>query len=74
MSGLFGGGGSLPPLAPPPVPKPTPPMPDLESPGVLEAQQMQQARIMSRGGRRSTILSQGADMTPYTRPTLGVGG
>ena len=68
MSGLFGGAPSIPP---PPPSKPTPPMPDLQSPQVTEAQRQDQARILSRGGRRSTILSQGADMAPYTKPTLG---
>lgn len=67
MSGLFGS--DSPP--PPPPPKPTPPMPDLESPEVFEASRLNTAAILSRGGRRSTILSQGAESQPYTRPTLG---
>jgi hypothetical protein len=68
MSHIFGGGGAPPP---PPPPVPTPPMPDLQSPAVMEAQQLQTASILERSGRRSTILSQGGSSAPYSRPVLG---
>lgn len=72
MSGLFGGGGDAPsPPPPPPPPKPTPPMPDMQSPAVLEAEQQRMQAIIGRSGRRSTILSQGESDQPYTRRTLG---
>lgn len=67
MSGLFGGND----IPPPPPPKPTPPMPDLESPAVLEAQRVRTAAIVSRSGRSSTLLSQDDSGRPYTRKTLG---
>lgn len=38
--------------------KPSAPLPDEYSPGVLEARRRQQANMMGRGGRRSTILSE----------------
>jgi hypothetical protein len=71
MSGLFGGGNEPQPPPPPPAPKPTPPMPDLESPMVLEAGERRKAAILARGGRRSTILSGDSADQPYTRATLG---
>jgi hypothetical protein len=50
MGGLF----SKPKI---PDPQPPAPMPDEQSPGVLEARRNQLNSIMSRSGRRSTILS-----------------
>lgn len=50
MGGLF----SKPKI---PEPQPPAPMPDENSPGVLEAQRRNLNAIMSRSGRRSTILS-----------------
>ena len=69
---LFGGSPSIPAIpAPPPIPPPVP-MPDLQSPQALEAARTAQSDIQRRGGRRSTILSQGTgDLAPYTRPNLG---
>lgn len=51
----FGGGAPSPP--PPP---PVAPMPDLNDPAVLAAQQQAAQAAMSRSGRLSTILSQGS--------------
>lgn len=67
MAGLFGS----PSIPPPPPIAPTPPMPDLQSPQVMEAQQIQTASILGRSGRRSTILSQGGETPPYSKPVLG---
>lgn len=53
MAGLFG--------AKAPEVKPAAPLPDEYSPGVLEARRRQQANMMGRGGRRSTILSEEGD-------------
>ena len=66
MSGLFGGGSSPPP---PPPPKPVAPMPDEESPVVIEAMRRKQGQIMNRGGRRSTIMSD--DTGDYSSDKLG---
>lgn len=63
----------MPSPPPPPEPKPTPPMPDMQSPQVLEAQRANTAAILARSGRRSTILSQGEGApagTPYSARTL----
>lgn len=49
MSGLFGGGA--------PSPKPPAPMPDDQSPAVVQARKTEQERILSRAGRQSTILT-----------------
>ena len=74
MSGLFGGGDSSPP---PPVPKPVAPMPDDQSPMVQEAQRRRVAAIMARGGRQSTILTDGDNLnapdSTYSKTTLGNG-
>lgn len=51
MAGLFG-------IKQPEV-KPTAPLPDEYSPGVLEARRRQTASMMGRGGRQSTMLSEG---------------
>ena len=53
MGGLF----SKPSMPPIPEPKPPAPMPDSESPAVLEAKRKAQMDIMSRAGRSSTILT-----------------
>lgn len=50
MSGLFG---SKPPVTPPPV------MPDPQSPEIIAANRQAQLKAMARGGRSSTILTQG---------------
>lgn len=50
MAGLFG-------MKQPEV-KPTAPLPDEMSPGVLEARRRQQQAMMGRGGRSSTLLSE----------------
>jgi hypothetical protein len=68
MAGLFGGGGTPPP---PPPPKPVAPMPDEESPLVLEAARRKQVEILNRSGRRSTIMSQDDSDAPYSAKTLG---
>lgn len=54
MSGLF--------PKPPKLPDPAP-MPDRDSPAAREAAQRRQAQISSRGGRSSTILSEGLMQT-----------
>lgn len=71
MSGLMGGksGGSSAPVvtaapAPAPTPQPTAPMPDNLSPQVLEARRRRSTEAMARGGRASTLLSNGAPATP----------
>ena len=50
--------------------KPAAPLPDEYSPGVLEARRRQQANMMGRGGRRSTILSEDEGGT-FTDGKLG---
>lgn len=52
MSKLFGGS-----KTPPPQPTPAAPMPDAQSPAVLEARRKQAMEMMQRAGRQSTILS-----------------
>jgi hypothetical protein len=71
MGGLF----SKPKI---PEPQPPAPMPDENSPGVLEARRQQLNAIMSRSGRRSTILSDstrekspGNSFDSYDRENLG---
>jgi hypothetical protein len=54
--------------------KPTAPLPDELSPGVLEARRRRAAEIMGRGGRRSTLLQEGegeAGATTFTDSKLG---
>lgn len=71
MAGMFGGGDA-------PKPKPAAPMPDDQSPSVLEASRRERERILSRGGRASTILTSGDKAAPggdsYAGTTLGSGG
>lgn len=40
-----------------PTPKPAAPMPDADSPAAREAARRSQMRMLSRGGRTSTILT-----------------
>ncbi len=74
MSGLFGGGQST------PAPKPPAPMPDDQSPAVLEAKRRAQEQVVSRAGRQSTILtnpqnrSVASGSDAYSSRTLGAGG
>ena len=64
MAGLFG-------MKQPEV-KPTAPLPDESSPGVLEAQRRQRQQMFGRGGRSSTILSEGQDSNGmFTDTKLG---
>ena len=51
--------------------KPSAPLPDEYSPGVLEARRRQQMDMMGRGGRRSTILSEEGDSGTFTGGKLG---
>lgn len=72
MAGLFGGD------TPQATPKPPAPMPDDQSAGVIEARRNEQARILSRAGRQSTILTKpenrpGKDFDTYGSRTLGSG-
>jgi hypothetical protein len=69
MAGLFGGG------QPTPTPKPPAPMPDPDSPAVHEASRREQERVLSRAGRRSTILTDPGARTSdsYSGTTLGAG-
>jgi hypothetical protein len=60
MAGIFGS------KPDPVVPKPAAPMPDDQSPAVLEAKRKEREKIMSRGGRASTILT-----TPESRGSGG---
>ena len=55
----------------PKIPEPTPPapMPDQQSPAVLEARRQQQMGAMQRAGRSSTILTS----PTYAGRTLGAG-
>lgn len=68
MSSIFGGQKA-------PLPKPPAPMPDEQSPAVLEAKRREAERIMSRGGRRSTILSapedRGGGFDAFNKRELG---
>lgn len=70
MGSLFGGG-SKPTVTPPA------PMPDEESPQVLEARRRERERIMSRGGRSSTIMTnpdtRSGSSDSYSGRTLGSG-
>jgi hypothetical protein len=75
MSGLFGGGVSA-----PPKPKPPAPMPDEQSPQVIEAKRMEAIGAFNRSGRESTRLSgptssRGVGGQPtfdsFNRPKLG---
>jgi hypothetical protein len=61
------------PLPPTPEPKPPAPMPDLNSPQVRERRRSQQADIMGRAGRQSTILTAPSDRAgdTYASPKLG---
>jgi hypothetical protein len=54
-----------------PETKPTAPLPDETSPGVLEARRRQQASMMGRGGRASTMLSDNEDGGLFTGGKLG---
>lgn len=60
--------------AAPPAPKDPAPMPDTDSPAVMEARRRAQADILRRAGRSSTILTapeqRGGD---YTGSKLGGG-
>lgn len=71
MSGLFGS-------ADPPAPKPPAPMPDDQSPAVLDAKRSATERILSRAGRSATILTKpenrGGSMDTYASKTLGGAG
>lgn len=51
--------------------KPAAPLPDEYSPGVLEARRRQQANMMGRGGRRSTILSEDDNGGMFSGGKLG---
>jgi hypothetical protein len=53
MGGLMGGGTSMPPM---PKPQKPAPMPDPEDPQVLAEERRQLAEMLSRGGRKSTII------------------
>lgn len=67
MAGLFS-------TPKPPAPPPVVPMPDEESPEFEEVRRKQAAEMLSRGGRRSTILTrddQSGDGRTYRRQTLG---
>ena len=59
MSNLFRAPAPPPALMMAPTPTPTATMPDPGSPSVIEARRRQQASMMNRGGRRSTILNPG---------------
>lgn len=68
MAGLFGGG------SPPPTPQVAvaPPLPDPNSPSVIEAQNAAATAAMARGGRQSTITGR-ADMSsprPRNNPSV----
>lgn len=63
MAALFG--------AKTPEVKPSAPLPDEYSPGVLEARRRQQMDMMGRGGRRSTILSEEDSGGTFTDGKLG---
>ena len=66
MSGLFGGGPSTPEIKPPA------PMPDSESPAILEAGRRRRGEMTRIGGRASTILSDArGDTGDYSRRTVG---
>lgn len=74
MTGLFGGGGDA------PTPKTPAPMPDDQSPGVLEAKRVASEKILSRAGRMSTILTTPANrggaaptFDSFGSKTLGAG-
>lgn len=67
MAKLFGGS-----KTPAPTPTPAAPMPDAQSPAVLEARRRQQMEMMQRAGRQSTLLSdanRGGDS--YSNTKLG---
>lgn len=55
-----------------PAPEPTPaaPMPDPQSPAIMEAKRRTMEQMMQRAGRQSTILSDAGGET-YSRKTLG---
>lgn len=56
----------------PPNPTPAPPMPDMQSPAVLQAQRKNTELMMQRAGRESTILSAGNGTGgDYSSKTLG---
>lgn len=57
-----------------PPPKPVTPMPDPESPGALAARRRTQSDILSRAGRSSTILSDGARFDNYSGTKTGGAG
>lgn len=57
--------------APPPTPTPAAPMPDPQSPGILEARKKSAESIMSRAGRASTILSAENNGGNYSATKLG---
>lgn len=63
------------PKSQPVTPTPPAPMPDPNSPEVMEARKKKTAEMMNRAGRSSTILSggnaEGAAGTDYTAKTLG---
>lgn len=67
--------GSL--FAKPPPPQKPAPMPDAESPDVIEARRKAQQEVLSRGGRTSTILTgakdRGGDQPTYIATKLGSG-
>jgi hypothetical protein len=54
-----------------PETKPTAPLPDDMSPGVLEARRRQRSNMMGRGGRADTMLSEGEDRGIFTGTKLG---
>lgn len=73
MSGLFS---TTAPAAAAPVVTPPAPMPDSNSPAVLEAQRKAQSDILARAGRQSTILTapqNRGNSGPYTSTALGAG-
>lgn len=65
MSGIFGS------PSPPPVPK-VQPMPDLNDPAILAAQNQVMQSAMARSGRLATILTGGGGNSGnYSGSTLG---
>jgi len=63
----------MPTIVMPPTPEVTPPapMPDTNSEAVQRAKTQEIRRRMQRGGRASTIMSQGAGSDDFSSSTLG---
>lgn len=77
MAGLFGGGQKAQVIEP----TPPAPIPDSQSPAVLEAQKKAAAEAAARAGRLSTIMtdknapeSNRGNTDSYSNRTLGAGG